>query len=272
MVEHFGAVLLRLAGVMEIASCRAAPPEVVLPRQLPDGLLEVHFTGQSDPDWFLVEIATDPGRRASEQAMRDAMSFWLARRVLPEVVTLVLRPKGTYQIPRTVAFESRLNFTRLELRWRVIELWTLSAEQLVAAQEVGLVPWVPLARFDGPAEPILQQCRALIDQKTTGDLHANLLAVMQVMLRINFTDDRLFALFGDRQVMIESPLILELVAQNKQESILEFLDARFGSVPPDVETALKGVVDLEQLSRLNRFAALCNSLEIFRLQLTSLNQ
>ena len=60
---------------------------------------------------------------------------------------------------------SRHGLTQLTCRWRVVELWTVSAAELLAANDVGLIPWVPLARFDDPPEVIVRQCYQRIEQQ-----------------------------------------------------------------------------------------------------------
>lgn len=70
---------------------------------------------------------------------------------------------------------------------------------------------------------------------------ANLLAVTQVLTGLRYNDTgllgRLLNILGGRQVMIESPLIQELVAENTrttvQADILAILETRFGEVPQD---------------------------------------
>ena len=49
MLEEQGASILYLAGARSVLSCRARKAEVVQPRQLPDGLLEVRFAGSAEP-------------------------------------------------------------------------------------------------------------------------------------------------------------------------------------------------------------------------------
>ena len=164
MIDHHGDGLFRLAGVTGFRAWRAVQPEVVQPRQLPDGLLEVSFPDQETPDWFLVEIATYPERRVEEQALRDALLVYLDRRVLPEVITLVLHPKGAFRLTGRERLDSRLGMTQVTWGWRVIELWTLPARDLLAAGDVGLVPWATLAQFDGPPEVLLQECQTRIEQ------------------------------------------------------------------------------------------------------------
>jgi hypothetical protein len=64
MIEHHGNVLLWVANIRRpIKSWRAVPTELVQPKQLPDGLLEVVFEGSDDVFLFLIEIATYPERR-----------------------------------------------------------------------------------------------------------------------------------------------------------------------------------------------------------------
>ncbi len=69
--------------------------------------------------------------------------------------------------------------------------------------------------------------------------------------------------------MIESPLIQEIVARTKHESIIQFLEARFGSVPLDVAIQLRTILDEQKLNNLNRMAARCPDIEAFRVQLQS---
>ena len=58
LLQHHGDSILRLAGVGPVQSWRAVQADIVHPRRLPDGLLEVTFAGRTAPDLFLVEIAT----------------------------------------------------------------------------------------------------------------------------------------------------------------------------------------------------------------------
>src|SRR3954451_11846452 len=97
LIGQYGDSILRLAGVRDVVSWRPLQAEVVQPRQLPDGLLEVRLAGRKEPVLFVLELATYPERRLSEQIVRDLMLVYLERRVLPEVVALVLHPKGKYR-------------------------------------------------------------------------------------------------------------------------------------------------------------------------------
>src|SRR5215475_12659545 len=45
MLQHHARGILFLGGIREVRQCRALQAEVVQPRRLPDGLLEVHLKG-----------------------------------------------------------------------------------------------------------------------------------------------------------------------------------------------------------------------------------
>jgi hypothetical protein len=152
----------------------------------------------------------------------------------------------------------------------VVELWTLPAEELLVANDLGLIPWVPLTYFDGPPEPILERCRERIDKQAPPAERTNLLAVTQILARLRYNDTQLLAILGGTQIMIESPLIQELMAQRDQRAILKFLETRFGAIPPEVAARLRGVLDEQKLDELIQFAAACPDLESFRVRLAAL--
>jgi outer membrane protein assembly factor BamA len=71
--------------------------------------------------------------------------------------------------------------------------------------------------------------------------------------------------------MIESPLIKKIEAESAQkamqESILEFLEARFGAVPEEISEALRKVRARKKLKDLVKHAARSSDLEAFRRRL-----
>jgi hypothetical protein len=185
LFQHHGLALLRAGGVHgAVRTWRAVAPDVVQPRQVPDGLLEVHFADRKTADLFLAEIATYPEARVVRQLVRDTLLVFLDREVLPEVVAFVLQPRGPLRVNFQQQIKSRLGWTGLDIKWRVVEVWNLTAEELFAANEVGLLPFVPLTKFDGPPEPILRRCRRRSDELAAKAQHANFLAVSQVMTRL----------------------------------------------------------------------------------------
>lgn len=267
LIQHQGHLILRLGGVQDVASCRALQAEVVQPRQLPDGLLEVQLAGQSSQNLYLVEISTYPDRRVAEQVLDDAMLVFQDRRILPEVMVLVLHPRGNVEVSNSIELLSQNQWTGLRLTWRVVELWKLSAADLLGMREAGLVPWIPLTQFDGPPEPIFQQCRAIIEEKAQPDEHDNLLAVAQVLASLRYNDPGLLAIFGGKEAMIESPVLMEVLAERVHRLVLGLLEKRLGTVPSDIAAAVRTIRDEDRLDQLNYLAAECNDLEAFRQQL-----
>src|SRR5262245_7656162 len=99
LVEHQGKGLAILGGLGEVISCKALQPEVVNPRQLPDGLLEVRQRGRKEPLLLLVEFLTYPDSSGPAQLADDIMLVVQARKFLPEVLALVLCPRGKLTVP-----------------------------------------------------------------------------------------------------------------------------------------------------------------------------
>lgn len=259
--------------------------EVVQPRQLPDGLLEVQRRGQKEADLFVVELATYPDTRIMEQLLRDLM---LATRIvvfLPEVVVVILHPKGNVQVEPGIALQSNLGLTRLQTNWHVVRLWELEAETLLALNDPGLVPWVPLTHFDRPPEEVFQRCRAIIDQFAPPEKKANLLAVTQVFVGIRYNEARLLALFGGDQTMIESPVLDRLrdICEKKGEqrgeqkgklhadraAVQRVLQARYGNVPTEIVGILQQMTEASQVEDLISWAATCPDLAAFQQRLSS---
>ncbi len=115
LIEHHGQQILRLGGVQDVVSCCALQAEVVQPRQLPDGLLEVQLAGRNAADLYLVEISTYPDRRVAEQVLDDAVLVLQDRRVLPEVMVLVLHPRGNVEVSDRIELSSPNLWTGLQL-------------------------------------------------------------------------------------------------------------------------------------------------------------
>jgi hypothetical protein len=241
---------------------------VPAPKQLPDGLLEVTFEGQERPDLFLLEIATYPERRAEGQAPDDVLLVLLDRGVLPEMLTVVLHPKGQLAISGEVEPTSRLGFTRLAFKSQVLELWTVPAKRFLADGDLGAVPLLPLMQFDGPPEVLLGACRERIEREARPEERANLLAITAIMAGLRYNDSGLLDVLMRREVMIESPLLQEILKQNVRETLrktaLEELESRFGPVPPAVAAQVNTVTDEERLRAVLRQAILCASLEDFQ--------
>jgi predicted transposase YdaD len=270
MLEEHGKAVLYLAGERSVRSCRARKAEVVQPRSLPDGLLEATFTGDRAPQHVLVEVATYPEKRVVEQVRDDIMLVRQARGVLPEALALVLCLRGRYRVPEQAEERSGRGWTVSTLKWKVVELWTLSAEELRAAPDVAVVLWASLARFDGPPEVLLQRCRDRIEREG-GKQRANLLAVAQVFAGLHFDKPEWLEILGGQKAMIESPLIQELVEEaqrvRRAQDIAKVLTVRFGASSDNLRAGLTQIKDDTKLGRLLDHAAACSSLQEFEARL-----
>jgi hypothetical protein len=151
-------------------------------------------------------------------------------------------------------------------------LWTIPAEQLLALNDLGLIPWLPLTQFDGPPESLLRRCRELIDQQAPVGERANLLAVTQVMTRLRYNDPQLLTLLGGSTMLTESPLIQDMMAERGQRHILAALKARFPLVPPEIVHALRAIRDEQQFEKLIETAAICADLDAFRVALVDVSK
>jgi hypothetical protein len=271
LIQHHGDSILRLAGVIDIVSWRPLQAELVQSRRLPDGFIEVQHRDADGPDSYVVEIATYPEARVTEQIVDDTVLVWLNRRVVPEVVVVFLHEKGNLDAVESAHLQSRRGYTDLRASWRVVKLWEVPAEVLLSAGDIGLIPWVPLSRFDGPPEPIVRQCRVRIDQEAPPNEHENLLAVTQFLARLRYNDPTLFQILGGRKAMIESPLIDELKAEWTRETlvkaVIDILAARFGAKAEALENKLKGIEEEARLKELVRDAATCRTISSFRKRL-----
>jgi hypothetical protein len=151
----------------------------------------------------------------------------------------------------------RLCGVRGIVSWRALQ--ADQAAEMLAAGDVGLLLWVPPGKFEGPPEPVFQECRKRIDRDAPIDDHENLLAVTRILAGMRYNDPKLFQILGGREVMIESPVLQEFVAERtrdailkaKRHSILQFLEARFGIDAHSVRTALDAVQDDESSRRFH---------------------
>ena len=268
LIQHHGGAILRIAGLQGIESWRALAADVVLPRKLPDGLIEVRREGEAEPDLFVLELMTYPDAGLVEQVFRDLAIVYLDRRVVPEVLALILHPKGNLQTAPEAERPSRLGWAGLAAHWRVVELWTIPAEQLLASEDIGVVPWVPLARIDGDPAPILRRCRERIDREAGAEEIENMLAVAQVFAGLRYNDPNLIQFLGGRTAMIESPILQELKAEwtsdAKHQDLAMILDARFGAEAEQLSAELEAIADEARLNTLVRAAATCPDLDAFR--------
>jgi hypothetical protein len=269
LLHNQGKGALRVGGFKDVQRIEPMPGEIVQNRKYPDGLLRVYLSNQRKPHHVLIEVATYSEKRALRQALDNLTLSFQTLRSLPELLMLVLRPKGQFRISGLHTVRSKLGLSRLEVEWKVVELWTLSATEFLAEGDVGVTPWVPLMEFTGPPEALLVRCADKIERQAAPAERADLLVVSQVMAGLRFPDPALLGLLGGREPMIESPLLQKWFGEKMQKAIQEVLKARFGSVPRDVTRLLRAILDEEKLTALTVLAAQCPDMETFRQALLS---
>lgn len=271
LLTHHGDAVLRLGGLTGFTAWTPLAAETVAPRRLPDGLLEVRFPGAPGPTLVLVEIETYPDSTADRQVLDDLMLIAVDRNTVPEVVSLVLKPKGQVAVTGASERVSARGGTRLGGSWPVVRLWELDADALLAAGDVGLVPWVPLTRSALSADELMKRCHERLAAVPDPRDRAGLMAVTQILAGLAFPDKRFLDLFGGAQAMIESPVLDEVkelirvraARQVYAESIRAMLEARFGAVPAEQTAALDAVADETRMKALVRLAATCPDLGAF---------
>jgi predicted transposase YdaD len=288
LIEHFGELVLHLIGVRNIVGCRALKGDLVAPRRFPDGLLEVTFTDRPGTSLYLIEIETDASADADRQMAENLMALALDHRPIPKAVVLVLRPKGKARVLGRYELTSDDGATTLGGKWDVVELWTLKAADLLAANDVGLLPWIPLTEHEGSGEDVLKECLTRLERDAPADRYEGLLAVSKMLASALYDErvlDRLFA--GGRKMinLMDFPLIQRLVEEEKakgrqegeakgrhaaqMEATIGILVERFQSVPDDLRTRLAAVADEARLTALLLTAATCSDLEAFRIALAA---
>jgi hypothetical protein len=111
---------------------------------------------------------------------------------------------------------------------------------------------------------MLYRCRDLIEEHAPADEKENLLAVSQVFTHLRYNDPKLFSIFGGKKMVVELPLIQEILAERVHKDILTVLESRFGEVPEDLADQIRSVSNDNKLTELIRKAASSASLESFR--------
>jgi hypothetical protein len=214
-MEHFGGAFLRLAKLPPIVRWQAVHNVLGFPKQIPDGLLDVTFAGKEKPDPVLFEIESYPDRETLSQIRRDLAIVLLSRGVIPDIIVIVLFPKGNLRIePEQVAVSAN-QLTELSLKVHVVNLWTISAEEMIATGDVALLPWAPLAHFEGSPRELVQECIHRIEDQAPPPERENLLGIARVMVDERYNDVELLKLFGG-EVMSFTKVFAETRAFKQQ--------------------------------------------------------
>jgi hypothetical protein len=196
LLQNQGKGALLVGGFKDVQRIEPMPGEIVQNRKYPDGLLRVQLAGQRKAHYVLIEIATYAEKRALRQALDDLTLSYQTLGHLPELLMLILRPKGRFRLSGKHEVHSKLGLSRLQAEWKTVELWTLPATEFLAQGDVGATPWVPLMHFDGPPESLLERCAEKIEREAHPKDRADLLAVSQVLGELQFPRPLFAEIFG----------------------------------------------------------------------------
>jgi hypothetical protein len=272
IIEQHGDSLLRLAKITGFTSWRPAQTVLSFPKQIPDGLLDVTFPERPEPDPFLIEIESYPATETYAQARDDAAMTLLARGKLPDILLVVLFPKGNLATNPEQILRSAHGLSELRLKITVVNMWAVRAEELLAANDIGIIPFVPLTSYQGPPEALLRQCAERIEKQANPREAGNLMAITRVMAEMRYNDVDLLKILGGQPMTMQkifdaSPTIqrvkAEAARQNSRRSILRLLTKRFASVPEELAAHLQTVEDQDKLDTLLDYAVDCANLEAF---------
>ena len=132
LLHNQGRGVLLVGGLKGVQRIEPMPGELTQNRRWPDGLLQAYLSGERKPYHVLIEIATYSEKRALKQAMNDLTLAYSSLGFLPELLMLILRPKGKFRIGGQHEVCSKLGLSRLTGEWKPVELWTLPAAQFLA--------------------------------------------------------------------------------------------------------------------------------------------
>jgi hypothetical protein len=267
LIQNQAPALVRLLGLTPRA-CRAAHPRLTLPQAIPDGLLDLTLPDHDKPVPLLLEIETYPSSETNEQMSRDLDLAALALGKLPDAAVIVLCQRGKGQAGRRTQ-QSLMGWSQRRHRWRVLELWKVPAKKILAMNEIGLLPLVPLMRSRESPELLFRQSWERIDRQARRDQRLPLLAITSILASLRYTEARgWIELLGGKPMLAESPLYQEWMAdqdrETKKAAILRVLRVRLGEVPELVATQVRSFTDPAKLDETLDHAALCKSFADFR--------
>jgi len=285
LLDKHGDALLRLAGITGFTKWEHAPAEIVAPRRSLDGLFKLTYPGEREPRLVIVEIESYADSTADHQVMDGIMMVTLEHRRVPDVVSLILKPKGAVAVNGRDERASHTGRVRIVGTWPVVKLWEIDAETLFADGDDGLIPLAPLARTDLPPVDIVTRCVDRMNAVADDTERSSLLTVASVFLKLAGAPFDLIQLPGGKAMFLEKivrqmeeaeqaearekwkGIRMEGQREGQRSSVIAFLEGRFGAVPEEVVAALNAVADDDSLRQLARTAATCPDLASFETEL-----
>lgn len=180
-------------------------------------------------------------------------------------VVLLLRPDAEHKnMTGHVRYAPRAEHGSMDFAFRVVRLWELDAERLLAG-ELGVIPLAVLGRFPRGAsveESVANMARRVVDRLTkeaSPERAGKLLARALLLAGLRVQRDVAINIFRGIPMMQESDTYLMILEEGEEkarrEDILDFGEERFGPCDDSVRNALAGIGDLARLKRMVRRAA-----------------
>jgi hypothetical protein len=293
LVSKFPKALLRLAGVEGVKTCVPQMNSLSVPKRIPDGLLAVSFEKEKAPVLFLLEATTYPDADEERQVLEDVAMVLLSSKVIPEVISIVLAPKGNAQMLGSMQRSSLLGTTTLSCTWKIVEMWKIEAEALLELGEAQLLPLLPLCKSKETPEAIVAQTNERIQTQAKEGEKESLLVMAAILSNFKFPTLDLRKLFRERTTMlIENPNLREWLQElyqeafkneiaeqlrlsalqgkrdglleGKREGLLRILMNRFSEAMTEEDRQQIGTLTQPQIDRLYSVAIGCSDLAAFR--------
>ncbi len=270
-IEHHADALMKLAPLPAVESWRPTPTDTMIPRRIPDGLIDVKFRGHHETTPLVFEIETQPSADADRQILEAILLVRLARRTFPDALLVLLKPAGQASVTGETRIATPGGTVAGILRWHVIRLWEFQAEDLFALNDVGLAPWIPLTQTTQADELFLARCRDLIDTQAPPEELEEMRVVTAVLGGVRYNKRLLETIFLGGRKLIDSPILNEAVKELTdrarisalRDNIFQILEEQFGPLPPDIVEQVTLVADEKQLRNLTRRACAAPDLETF---------
>ncbi|MFW6374492.1 MAG: hypothetical protein ACOC3W_12425, partial [Thermodesulfobacteriota bacterium] len=158
--------------------------------------------------------------------------------------------------------------------YNLVKVYEMDAREILDQGPLCLMPFVPLMNH-GP--DLLDQADNLIYQSEKTRLEkADMLTSMAILAGIISTDLPVQLINRRKDIMIESAAydiikkdgikegLQQGLEEGKKETLLEFLEARFGAVSEEVVAGIQKIDNGAHLKLLVRIAASCENLEEFK--------
>ena len=274
-----GDSVLKIAGYGQPDSWKSVQSELSIPRRLPDGLIEATYAGSKEPLLFLVEIETFSDPDIDRQVFEDLLLCGLNYPVLPEVIVLILKPRGRKRPQGKFRCASPSASVTIEGNWKVIELWSLDSEELFNLNDAGVVPWIPLTQTKLSPTALLKRCREEIERNAPPKQVQTLLTATRIMASAVISSESVLDLLLRSEKMLILPELERIkkafreegrtegeadgVLKGKRTSIVELLEDRFGKVLKQIPRTLETVSSFGRLRELQRTALTCSTLAEF---------